>query len=105
MMNQGDTVGNTKGLVVIVIQYGEVLRCGMVTSSFGTVAPATASLLSGKALAGSLGAAQAKRSLFKVVCKEKEKQVMQNGFSSVHLLHNIIIVILWYCFMKLMDAK
>lgn len=59
MMNQGDMVGNTKGLDVSITQKGEMLPRG--TQSFvGIVAPATTSLLSGIAFAASLGAAKIK---------------------------------------------
>lgn len=57
-MNQGDAVGNRKGLVFIVIQNGEALPSGTPSLVSGTVAPSTASLPSGTAFSGSLGAAQ-----------------------------------------------
>lgn len=59
MMNQGDVVGNTKGFVVMVTQNGALLPFGIPNDVVGMVAPATTSLLlSGKALAASLGAAR-----------------------------------------------
>lgn len=60
MMNQGDMVGNTKGLVVIMTQNGEMLPCGTPYFVVGIVARGTASLLSGIAFAASLGAARTK---------------------------------------------
>lgn len=59
MMNQGNMVGNRKGLVLIVTQNGEMLSCGMFFIG-GTVALATTSLLSGRAFSGSFAAAQTK---------------------------------------------
>lgn len=58
MMNQGDTVGNRKGLVFIVIQNGDMLPSGTPNLVSGIVAPSTASLPSGTAFSGSFGAAQ-----------------------------------------------
>lgn len=86
IVNQGETVGNTKGLVVIVIQYGEVLRCGMVISSVGTVAPSTATSLSGKALSGNFGAAQAKISFVKSFVGERKGKM--SGAKQVFNVYN-----------------
>lgn len=55
-LNQGAIVGKRKGLVFSGIQNGAVLPCGTPDGIDGTVAPATASVLSGKACAGSFGA-------------------------------------------------
>lgn len=42
-MNQGDTVGYMNGLVLIVIQNGGVLPCGVLYCIGGTVTPAMTS--------------------------------------------------------------
>lgn len=62
MLNQGDIVGNTKGLDVSMTQNGEMLPCGTPDFIVGIAAPATTSLLSGTAFAANLGAAQTKTS-------------------------------------------
>lgn len=58
MLYQGEMVGNRNGLLLNVTQKGEVVPRGMPNSVDGTVAPATASLLSGRALSGRFRAAQ-----------------------------------------------
>lgn len=45
MMNQGDIVGNRKGLVLIVIQNGLTLPSGRAYCIGGIVTPATTSFL------------------------------------------------------------
>lgn len=57
MLNQGDAVGNKKGLVVMVTQNGALEPIGMAAFGFGMAAFATQRLLFGKASCGCLGAA------------------------------------------------
>lgn len=61
MMNHGDLVGNRKGCVLVVTQNGPTLPRGTPLVVGGTVAPATASVPSGRAFPGSFGAAQTNR--------------------------------------------
>lgn len=75
ILNQGEEVGNIKGLVVIVIQNGGVLPCGTPHFAVGMAAPLTASLLSGKALFGALGAAQIKNEGLHFHCVHVDSQV------------------------------
>ena len=62
MVNQGDVVGNRKGLVFKVTQNGETLPWGTPCIVVGIVALATILLLSGRAFSGSLGPAGKKAS-------------------------------------------
>lgn len=59
MLNQGDAVGNKKGLVGIVTTNGGVQPMGMTGFSFGVFC-ANFPVLSGNASAGLLGAAAIK---------------------------------------------
>lgn len=56
MKNQGDMVGNTKGLTFIGIQNGAALPWGTPNCTGGIVMTAKSSLPSGKAFSESFGA-------------------------------------------------
>lgn len=93
MTNQGDVVGNKKGYVFIVTQNGEMLPWGTPKFAVGIVAPSVTTLLSGKAFAASLGAAQTKR-------KKKKRELYFNLLNALILTfpiyHHIIPIILRY---------
>lgn len=55
MMNQGDLVGNRKGLLLSGTQYGATVPWGMPKLTGGTTVPVAASSPSGKAFSGCLG--------------------------------------------------
>lgn len=94
MTNQGDVVGNKKGYVFIVTQNGEMLPWGTPKFAVGIVAPSVTTLLSGKAFAASLGAAQTKRK------KKKKRELYFNLLNALiwtfPIYHHIIPIILRY---------
>ncbi len=78
MINQGDMVGNRKGLFLIVTQNGEMLPCGIPHFIGGKVTPATTLSLSSRAFSSSLGAAQTKhKQSVKVNIFKSDKRVWE----------------------------